>query len=149
MMPPYQPDGTLIQQIVTALADIARNQIGGLSYVYEEPPDGPPDDMSVLLPLNSYKVLADTNAKLYLSMIFGVRLMIRRGVFSENIITAYSYIRPFLQAYASWGNQTLGGLTQGISPKSGGVTQMVEAAQTYVAVITNVEVLTEYNIPTS
>ena len=148
-MPPYSPDATLIQQIITALADIARNQISGISYVYEQPPDGPPDDMSVLIPLNSYKILGDTNAKLYLSMIFGIRLMIRRGVFSENVITAYSYVRPFLQAYASWGNQTLGGLAQGISPKSGGVTQMVEAAQTYVVTITNVEVLTEYNIPTS
>jgi hypothetical protein len=148
-MPLYSPDSTLIEQIITALANIARNQISGISYVYEQPPDGPPDDMSVLIPLNSYKILDDTNGKLYISMIFGIRLMIRRGVFSENIMTAYSYVRPFLQAYAAWGNQTLGGLSTSVCPKSGGVTQMIEAGQPFAALITNVEVLTEYNIPTS
>jgi hypothetical protein len=145
----YCPDATLIQQVITALADIARQQLSGISYVYEQPPDGPPDDMSVLIPLNSYKVLGDTNAKLYISMVFGIRLMLRRGVFSENITTAYSYVRPFLQAYSAWGNQTLGGLAQGVAPKSGGVSQMIEAGQPFVAMIINVEVLLEYNIPTS
>lgn len=145
----YSPSNDLVQPIIHAIADIIRNQIDGVSYVYEEVPDTPPEDASVVLPLQPFKVLGDTNGKLYLKIPIAVRFVVRRGSFAENIAYAYTYIAPFLKAFSAWENQTLGGLAQSVSPTTGGVAQIIENGTAYVCLVTVVEVLTEYNIPIS
>lgn len=145
----YTPSDSLVGPIVHQISLIADSQIQGVTTVYEKPIDGPPEDGSVMIPLSSYKILDDTNGKLYVKMTFSLHYYVLRASYAENVATAYTYIVPFLLAYSAWPNQSLGGLAQEMTITTGGVTQYIEAGQVYVALITNIEVLTEFNIPTA
>lgn len=144
----YAPQDPMIGPIIHAIANIIRNQIPSVGYVYEQAPDGPPEDNTALIPLTQYKIMDDTNGKLAVKLTFGIRHFIRRGPYPDNILTAYSYFMPYMQAFAAWNNQTLNGLVRSISPSNGGVAQFVEAGQVFVVLVINLEVLTEFNIPT-
>ncbi|GHO55525.1 hypothetical protein [Ktedonobacter robiniae] len=145
----YQPQDPVISPVVAAIANIVQTQIAGVTVVYQQPPDGPPEDGSVVIPLSTYKILGDSNGKMYTKLTFGIRHFIRRGNFQENVLAAYSYWYPYMQAFSAWGNQDLGGLAQNITVSNGGVTQFVQAAQVFTALIVNLDVILEFNIPTS
>jgi hypothetical protein len=143
----FQPDSSLVAPIIHQLALIIQNQIAGVTLVYEDVPDGAPEDGSAVIPLSKFDVIDDTNGALYLKLTFGIRHMIRRSDFAENLATAYSYLPAYLQAFSSWENQSLNGLAESVNPTSGGVTQFIETGQAFVALLINVTVYTRYNIP--
>ncbi|GCE45182.1 hypothetical protein EI42_03156 [Thermosporothrix hazakensis] len=146
---PFLPGDALVGPIIRQIAAIIRQQVAGVSIVYETPPDAPPEHNGVLLALSGFRIISDTNGKLLVSVRVGVRHMIRRASFDENIAEAYAYIMPYLQAFSAWRNQTLNGLARQVTPTHGGVTQLVASGQTFVCLIVNLDVLTEFNIPTS
>ncbi|GHO44517.1 hypothetical protein [Ktedonospora formicarum] len=145
----YSPQDTLIGPIVDELADIIENQIEGVSRVYRLVPDNNPENNSAVIPLTKYDVISDTNGKLYLKMLFGIRHLVRRSRFEDNIQDCYMYLAPYLLAFSAWDNQTLNGKSMSVEVTQGGVTQYVESGQVYTALVVNVAVLTEFNIPTS
>lgn len=145
----YTPSDSLLGPIIHAVAELIRNNIAGVSVVYEQPPDGPPEDGSVVLPLASYKIVDDTNGRLTIDFVIAVKHFVVRGSYPENVMAAYSYMVPYFQVFASWANANLGGLVQDMTPTNGGVTQLVQAGQVFVALLTNVTIRTEFLIPTS
>lgn len=145
----YQPDPTFVTDIIAALAEIARTQVAGINTIWEQPPDGSPEDGDLIFPSPAFAIKGNTNGKLYLSLKFSMRYVIRRGDLSADMLQAYSYITPFLLAYSAWGNQQLGGLCQEINVNTGGVTQSIFSGINMICLLINLEVLLDYNIPTS
>ncbi|GHO45191.1 hypothetical protein [Ktedonospora formicarum] len=143
----YEPQD-VISPIISAIADIVHTQISGVSQVYEQPPDGPPEDGTVEIPLSNYKIADDTNGKLCTHFTFGLRHFVVRGSFPENVLAAYAYWWPYMQAFSRWSNQSLGGRARLMTVTNGGVTQFVQAGQVFVCLIVNLEVQYEFNIPT-
>lgn len=148
----YPPSDDLISPIATQLAAILTEQIG-VSRVYTEAPDGPPENNSAVIPPPSFKVIDDTNGKLRLKLSFPIRHMIRRAKMSDSLIAAQQYYLPYLQAFSAWKNQHLYDGTQNrareISPTAGGLVQIVESGQVYIAFTCNVDVVVDLNIDTS
>lgn len=140
------PTNDVVGPIVHQLALVCQ-QIDGISQVYEHEPESAPEDGSVMIPLKKFKIEGDTNGKLYLKLQFSVMYCKRRVRGVQDIPLIYQYVLPFLLALSSWANQTLSGDAMQVSVTEGGVTQLVYAGQTLRALVTNVEVLTEYNIP--
>lgn len=138
----------VVGPIVHQLALVCQ-QIDGISQIYEQEPETAPEDGSVMIPLKKFKIEGDTNGKLYLRLQFSVMYCKRRVRGVQDIPLIYQYVLPFLLALSSWANQTLSGDAMQVSVTEGGVTQLVYAGQTLRALVTNVEVLTEYNIPLS
>ncbi len=148
-MPPYSPNDSMIGPVVAAIANLIATQVQGVSVVYQKVPDSAPEDGSVLIPLTGFRIVEDTNGKLKVRLGFGIRHFIVRGELPDNIQTAYSYLVPYLQVFSSWANQTLGGLAREMTPSAGGVTQFVENGQAFVALILNLDVIVDLNIPTA
>jgi hypothetical protein len=147
-MATYAPEDTLVGPIIHEIAEIVRNQIQGVSVVYETVPDKQPEDNSVLIPLTKYDCETDTNGKLRIHFIFGLRHLFRRNQMEDSIPEAYRYLVPYLLAFSAWDNQTLNGLAESVDVAQGGVTQYVESGQVFAALVVNIKVLTEFNIPT-
>lgn len=144
---PFSPSDTLVGPIVHQIALTIQAQIPSIGYVYEKMPDRSPMDNSVIIPLTKAKVVDDTNGKLKLRLMFGLRHLFRRKQMSDNVTTAYTYIIPWSQMLAAWPNQTLGGLAISVSPSEIGVTQISESGQPMAALVVNFDVLTEINVP--
>lgn len=145
----YTPSDILVGPIVQQIATIIENQIAGVDRVYVNIPDGPPEDNSVIIPLTNFEILDETNGRLSVRLTFGMRHLIRRKSMDEAITNCYSYIMPYFQCFSAWVNQDLGGLARLMTIKNGGVTQFIEAGQVFLALIINLQVLTEFNIPVS
>jgi len=145
----YPPSDDLITPIATQLAAILTEQIG-VSRVYTEAPDGPPENNSAVIPPPSFKVIDDTNGKLRLKLSFPIKHMIRRAKMSDSLTTAQQYYLPYLQAFSAWRNQGLydgtKNLAREVTPTSGGLVQIVESGQVYIAFTVNVDVTTDLNI---
>ncbi len=145
----YQPNDSIISPVVAAIATIIQTQVAGVSYVYQQPPDGPPENGTVVIPLSAYKILDDTNGRLKIKLTFGVKHFVVRGSYPENVLGAYAYFVPYAQAFAQWSNQSLGGLCQSLTLTNGGVTQYVQAGQVFVCLVVNLDVFLEFTIPTN
>lgn len=148
----YDPSDNLISPIATQLAAILTQQIGVVR-VYTEAPDGPPENNSAVIPPPSFKVLDDTNGKLRLKLSFAIKHLIRRAKMSESLTAAQHYYLPYLQAFSAWKNQGLydgtKNLAREVTPISGGLVQMVEAGQVFIAFTCNVDVTVDLNIDTT
>lgn len=148
----YPPSDTLIAPIATQLATILTTQIG-VARVYTEAPDGPPENNSAVIPPPSFKVLDDTNGKLRLKLSFPIRHLIRRAKLSDSLVAAQHYYLPYLQAFSAWRNQQLYDgtkpLAREVSPTAGGLVQLVEAGQVYIALTCTVDVIVDLPIDTS
>lgn len=121
--------------------------IEGVGRVYTAFPDGPPEDSSVLLPLTKFKFEGDTNGKIYVRLTFGIRFVVRRSKFGDNLQSCYNMFFPFAQTLSSISNQELGSnLSITVTPKDGSIAQFYESAQAFVGLLLNTEVLTEFNI---
>lgn len=142
----YQPDDTFAADLIHALATIVQNQVGGVGRIYEDPPEGPPEDNSVLFP---YQIAAEnsTTGKLRLKFRFDITHVFRRVRFNDAYHRAQSYVLPWVMTLSSWTNQSLGGRTLGIFPGEVHVRQIMTEQMPYVAVISRVEVFKEINIP--
>lgn len=143
---PYAPSDTLIGPIIHQLAVNIQNQIPSIEYVWEKVPDRAPSDNQVLLPLLKIKVVDDTNGKLKIMLTIGARHVFRRRELDAGITQAYTYIMPWLRMLSAWTNDTLGGLSIKVTTTDLAITRIIESGQVFIAVATNFEVLTEFNI---
>lgn len=146
MAGPYTPGDTLIGPIISQIAQTIRTQIPSIEYVWEKTPDRAPSDNQVLLPLLKIKQIDDTNGKLKIILTIGARHLFRRQELDAGITRAYTYIMPWLRLLAAWPNATAGGLAIKITTTDLAITRIIESGQVYIAVATNFEVLTEFNI---
>lgn len=146
---PYAPSDTLIGPIITQIANNIRTQIPSIEYVWEKVPDRAPSDNQVLLPLLKIKQVDDTNGKLKILLTVGARHVFRRRELDAGIAQAYTYIMPWLKMLSAWTNDTLGGLAIKVTTTDLAVTRIIESGQVFIALATNFEVLTEFNIDLS
>lgn len=144
---PFAPSDSLVGPIVHQIALFVAAQIPSVGHVYEDLPDRPPADNSVIIPLLRGKVQSNTNGKLKLQLQFSLRHLFRRKNMPDNIAMAYTYIMPWLQMLSAWPNQNLNGLAIEVDADTVMVTQMSESGQPMVALVVNLFVVTEFNIP--
>lgn len=141
--------GTTISDLKDAIGSIATSQITGIVRVYTNEPDGPPENGSLIVGSPRWEVLDDTNGKLKVRLTFPLRMCFRRKGNGEDIVAAESYTLPFILAYSSWVNQFLDSDAMLVEVKDGGTVQFNYADQMMRALLVNVSVLTEFNIPLS
>jgi hypothetical protein len=139
------PMDDIIGPIVEALAEEI-SSIVGIGRLYTELPDGPPENNSVLFPLTGAKLEGDTNGKVYVRLTFSIRYVVRRGKFIDSIKQCYFMFSAFAKVLSSIPNQTLGGDSIMVTPKNFSINQTYDAAQAFVMLVMNVEVLTEFNL---
>lgn len=144
----YSPQDVWIGPIINSFYSMINAQVGGLSRIYTVEPDGDLEDNSALIPEPTWEVKGDTNAKLYLCIHFGIRHVITRspGV-EDSFPLARAYLYPYLMTLATWANQSMNGNAISIVIKKGGLGQWEHAGIVYTALLLQVEVLTEFNIP--
>jgi len=141
------PVDDIIGPVIEALA-AELSSIVGVGRMYLEPPDGPPEDNSVLFPLSHFKFEGDTNGKIYVRLGFRITYVVRRSKFPDNIQQCYLMFSSFSKILSSLQNQDLGNLSITVTPKDGSVGQFGQSMQAFVVLILNTEVLTEFNILT-
>ena len=147
-MPSFTPSDTLIGPIVTQLAGIA-GQIQGVGRTYTVPPEGEPEDNSVLFPLKRWRVIDDTNAKLKVELTFSILHLFRRDRMDDVMPRVQLVMTSWWNALADWQNLTLGGLAIDTTIKDGAIGTVEWAGQMYLSLTNTVIVLTEFNIPLS
>lgn len=150
----YPITDNVVGPIIHALAGIVKAGIDPNMRVYEDAPDGPPEHNSCVIPPPTFKFVNDTNGKLSLKMTFGVRHVIRRKKLGESLSSARTFMIPYLMVFSAWKNQNLTDangalLCREVTPSSGGLIQFEDSAQTFIAVLTNVDVLVDINTDTS
>lgn len=144
---PFPPNDNLVGPIAHQLATLIFTQIPSIAHVYEQLPDRPPGDNTIILPMTRGKVIGDTNGKMKVQFTFSMRHLFRRKNMQDNITSAYSYVTPWLNFLSAWPNQNLGGLAIEVSATDIAITQLSESGQAMVALVINFNVLTEFNIP--
>lgn len=144
---PFTPADNYVGPIVHALATNITTQIPSIAKVYEQLPDTSPIDNSVLIPLTSADIKEETNGKMRVTLNFGIRHVFKRKSMSSNVTYAYTYVQPWLLLLSAWPNLTLGGLAREVTTTKMRVTQVTESGQVMVALVTEIMVLTEFNIP--
>lgn len=142
------PDDTIVGPIVDGLIVVGK-QIDGIGRFYKEPPEGSPEDNSVVFPLTKFSVEGDTNGRMFLKLTFEISHLFRRARLNET----YSRIIPFVPAWldrlSAWPNQTLGGAAEEVSVESGRIDSLTWGSQQFLALTLTVTVLTEFAISTS
>lgn len=144
----FNPDNTILN-IKNALANIAATQISGVTRTYAEEPDGPPEDGSVVVGSPQFRIEDNTSGKIKVRFKFPVSFLTTRRGQGEDLVLVESYFGPFLLAFNSWANQNLDTDAYQTETDSGGVAQVIYAQQTMRALVVNVSVVTEFNIPLS
>jgi hypothetical protein len=147
-MPSFTPTDALVGPIIHQLALVA-GQIQGVGRTYETPPEGEPEDNSVLFPLMKWKEIDDTNAKLKIELTFSIYHLFRRDRMEDAYPRAQLYMTSWWNALADWSNLTLGGLAIDTNIVDGKIGNVVWGDHPYLALITTITVLTEFNIPLS
>lgn len=147
-MPSFTQTDALVSPIVAQLAAIA-GQIQGVGRTYVVPPEGEPEDNSVLFPLKRWKILDSTNAKLKVELTFTIMHLFRRDRMEDVIPRAHLAMTAWWNALADWSNLTLGGLAIDTTIKDGSIGSVMWGDQIYLAVSNTLVVLTEFTIPLS
>jgi hypothetical protein len=149
----YSPTDSLIGPIKAQIAQIISTQITGVSRVYSDAPDGPPENNSCVISPPTFKLTSDTLGKLCLKLTFPIRHVIRRKKMADDLMLVQQMSVPYLLALSAWRNQQLyngtTNLARTISPTSGGVVQFIESNQVYIAFLINLDVDVDLNIDTS
>ena len=144
----YQPSDAWIGPIITSFYTMISSQVGGLSRIYTVEPDGDLEDNSALIPEPTWEVKGDTNAKLYLVIHFGIRHIVSRSPDVEDSFpAARAYLYPYLMTLSTWANQSMSGNAIQMTIKKGGLGQWEHSGIIYTALLLQVDVLTEFNIP--
>lgn len=139
----------IIGPIVTQLSTFLSTYIPGLGRMYLQPPDGPPENNSVIFPMTQFSFRHDTNGKVYCDFVFSVRYMIRRSKFTDDIQTLYKAFSSFIYVLSSWPIQQLNGYAEEVTPLNGTITQFVFAGQPFLCLSITTKVCTEFPIYTS
>lgn len=147
-MPSFTPSDNLVGPIIHQIALVAQ-QVQGVGRVYETPPEGEPEDNSVLIPLVDWKVIDSTNAKLKVELAFNIYHLFRRDRMEDAYPRAQLVMTAWWNAIADWVNLTLDGLAIDTNIKGGKIGTVTWGSLPYLALIHNITVLTEFNIPLS
>ena len=147
-MTSFTPSDTLIGPIIHQLALVA-GQIQGVGRTYETPPEGEPEDNSVLFPLKRFRIIDDTNAKLKVELTFSILHLFRRDRMDDVMPRVQLVMTSWWNALADWQNLTLGGLAIDTTIKDGAIGTVEWAGQMYLSLTNTITVLTEFNIPLS
>lgn len=142
----FTPSDSLVGPVVDGLITVA-SQIAGLTRHYREAPEGVPDDNSVLYPLKGFEVVDATNGKLTFKLKFQVIHNFRRRRLQDNLANIHMYIPAWMDALSAWANQPLGGLATEVSLTDGQIRESTWGGQSGLALVLDVEVLTERAIP--
>lgn len=143
---PYSPSDDFIGPISHQIAITIQAQIPSIGYVFEKPPDRPPQDNEVFIQFVKGQVLSDTNGKMKLKLTYSARHFFRRAEMDTVLGRAYTYVTPWLRMLDAWPNQTLGGLVMETNPTSLSVLQVTESGQVSVALAVAFDTVTEFNI---
>jgi hypothetical protein len=139
----------IITPIITQLASFLTQYVPGIGRMYLQPPDGPPENNSVIFPMTQFSFRHDTNGKQYVDLTFAIRYMIRRSKATDDIQTLYKIFSAFIYVLSSWPIQQLNGQAEEVTPLNGLVSQFVFAGQPYMSLTINTKVCTEFPIYTS
>lgn len=141
------PADSLVTPLAEALGTVAQ-QIQGVSLVYTTPPDGAPEDGSVLIVLREWEVEGDTNYKLRVNLVFEVLHLFLRNDLSQALANAYPYVPAWFTVLTAASNNELGGLaiTVSLLTHKGSVKGFEWAGDPYIAISNMVGVLTEFPI---
>jgi hypothetical protein len=145
----YSPSDPIIGPIIQSLHDAIQTQIQGVERIYTTEPDTAFENNSVWIPEPTWEVKGDTNGKLYLVISFSIRHIVNRNLLADSLPLVRSYLYPYLMVLATWANQSLNGNAIAITIKKGGSGQFVHAGMNHTALLMNVDVMTEFNIPVS
>lgn len=146
-MSTYPLDDDVVGPIIHQLALVAA-QVEGVGEVFEVPPDGPPPDNSVLLPLRKWKVEDHTAGKMKVTLTFEVLHLFTRTQLKQAIQRSQKALHPWWQALTAWPNSTLGGLAYYTDVSDGELHEFTWANTPYLAISHMVDVCTVLNIPT-
>lgn len=154
MVQVFTPSDSVITPIVSALSSNIQAQLTNPATFYLYPPDGPPDDNSYVFALDKFQVKADgesggTNGVLGLFLSFKFYHFFRKSTFGDNLTSVYNLYLPYLSIFSAWYNQSLGGLARAVTPKGGKVMQVPFGDEPHVALVLDLEVETEFNVPLS
>lgn len=141
------PTDTLVGPVVDGLIGVT-GQISGIGRTYREPPEGAPEDNSVIFPLTGFEVKDDTNGRLFVALTFEISHLFRRGRLNETVGRIIPFVPAWLDRLTAWPNQSLGGAAEEVSVKSGKIAGFTWASQQYLALSLTVTVLTELPIST-
>ena len=145
----FSPQDVWIGPIITEFYNIINTQVQP-TRIYTVEPDGDLEDNSALIPEPTWEIKGDTNAKLYLSIHFGIRHVITRSPDTEDSFpAARKWLYPYVMALSTWANQSMGGAAIQIDIKKGGLGQWPHAGIIYTALLLQIDVLTEFNIALS
>jgi hypothetical protein len=145
---PFVPTDALVGPIVAQLI-VVTQQIQGIGRCYAAPPEGEPEDNSVVYPLKNIAVLGDTNAKLKTELNFEIVHFFLRTRLQDAVTLAQTYVMPWFYALSDWTNQSLGGLAIRITIHKMSLSSMTWGQEDYITLSINIGVLTEFNIPTA
>lgn len=146
---PLPQTDDIIGPIVHQLAIALSTKVQGLGRMYEQVPDGPPENNSVIFPMTKFVFKQDTNGKVYVCFTFAIRYMIRRSKAVDDIANLYKAFSAFIYVLSSWPVQNLNGTSDTVTPIRGGITQFVMAGTPYMALVIETDVLTEFPILTT
>lgn len=143
------PSDTLVGPIVEQLALVAQ-QINGIGpeQCYIKPPDGPPEDNSVLFPCKAWAFSDMSNGRLRVRLTFDILHVFSRRMLDEALPDIQAYIPAWWAVLGDWNNQTLGGTVRSLDLKSGEITTLRYGGETLLALRHEVTVLTEFLVTT-
>lgn len=145
----YNPTDDLVGPIASALLSVGQTQLTGIDYFYADESDEPPQHNSLMVMSPQFDILDDTNGRLEMVLKFRVCLRYNVRQISVDNPALRTYMTPMLQAYSSWANTDLGGLSRQIDVKGGGIIREMYAGEMFRTLLLNLGVVTEYNIPVS
>jgi hypothetical protein len=149
-MTPITPTDDIIGPVIHQLSTFLSTYVVGIGRIYEQPPDGPPENNSVMLPVTSIKYEYSDVGKVRLKVTMPIWYMIRRTKFSDNIAQAYKMYSAIVRVLTAWPLNQLpdvngNDLAIEVLPQSTGFIQTTVAGQAYIALLINTEIITEFS----
>lgn len=141
------PQDTIVGPIVEQLALVAQ-QINGIGTCYLQPPDGPPEDNSVLFPCKSWRFQNNTNGRLRAYLTFDIIHVFSRRLLDEALPDINTFIPAWWAVLGDWNNQTLNNTVRSFDLKEGQITTLKYGSDTYLALVHQVTVLTDFLVVT-
>lgn len=134
---------TLLGPVLSGLVAVAA-QVTGIGTVYTDPPEGPPEDNSVLFPVKEWNLVDWTDGTVQVAFTIDVTHVFRRERFQDDMAQAQTFIAPWLFALTDLSNTDLNGAATLTDVGKGRFIQYSHAGQVYLALVHTVTVTTEF-----
>ncbi len=147
----YNPDDTVIGPIIQALGSIVQAQITNVAIFYTSPPDAAPEDNSFMFAFTGFALNNKDTGSTYIEPVLQFKLahFVRQSTFSDNLAFLQQLYLPYMLVFSAWYNQDLGGLSLTVTPKKGSITQVPYSDEPRVALLIDLEVVIQIQIPLS